>query len=166
MNDHAHILRDVSTQQGQKPMTCSVRSPMRAFVFTAIATTGAFAQTATTAAPAKKALSISDYTRWRSIDGAQLSDDAKWLSFGYRFTNTPQADSKPVLHIRNVATSQETEIANATSASFSDDSKWIVYTVDVPQAGGRGGRGGAGNGQGATGAGGGAGAPPADSGRG
>ncbi len=89
----------------------------------------------------KKVLSIDDYARWRTINGAALAPDAKWVAYGLSFTNVPTTDAKPVLHIRNIATSNEVEIADATGAVFSPDSKWIVYQVDpAATAGGRGGR--------------------------
>ncbi len=96
----------------------------------------------TTTAVAKKILSVRDYAKWRNIDNAQISGDGKWVTYGLRFTNTTTIDAKPVLHILNLATDQDVEIANATQGAFSPDSRWIVYQIDTPGAG-RGGRGGA-----------------------
>ncbi len=76
-----------------------------------------------------------------------MSGDGKWVAYVLQFTNTAPADTKPVLHIRNLETDQEVEVANATGASFSDDSQWIVYLIDP--SGGRGGRGGRGRAAGA-----------------
>ena len=101
----------------------------------------------TTSATGKKILSVNDYAKWRNIENALISGDGKWVTYGLRFTNTAQADSKPVLHIYNQSTGRDLEIANATNASFSPDSRFIVYQVDTPAAGG--GRGG---GRGAAGA--------------
>ncbi len=93
--------------------------------------------------PAKKVLAVSDYAKWRAIDGAQLSPDGHWVVYGLSFTNTIAADAKPVLHILRLDTNQEVEIPHATRGVFSSDSKWIVYQFDsTPPAGGRGGRGG------------------------
>jgi dipeptidyl aminopeptidase/acylaminoacyl peptidase len=99
-------------------------------------------------ATAKKALAVDDYTRWRSISGDTMSGDGKWVAYVLQFTNTAPADAKPVLHIRNLETDQEVEVANATGAEFSDDSQWIAYLVDP--SGGRGGRGGRGRAAGAS----------------
>jgi dipeptidyl aminopeptidase/acylaminoacyl peptidase len=98
---------------------------------------------AQTAAPAgtKKVLTVDDYTRWRSISGAELSGDGNWVTYGLSFTNTAPADAKPVLHLLNLTTGQDVEVPNATGGAFSADSKWIAYQVD-PASGGRGGRGG------------------------
>jgi dienelactone hydrolase len=98
-------------------------------------------------APAKKILTVDDYTRWRSISGAEISGDGKWVTYVVQLTNTPTADAKPVLHLLNLETSQDVEVANATGGAFSADSKWLAYQVDPGS--GRGGRGGRGAGQGA-----------------
>ena len=46
--------------------------------------------------PAKKVLTVDDYTRWRSISGQEISGDGKWVTYGLSFTNTLPADAKPV----------------------------------------------------------------------
>src|SRR5687767_15827392 len=105
-------------------------------------------------APAKKALGVEDYTRWRTISGQEISGDGAWVTYSVALTNTPPTETKPVLHLLNLATNQDVEVANATGGTFSPDSKWIAYQVDP--TGGRGGRGGRGGAGGAGGA-----APPA-----
>jgi acetyl esterase/lipase len=90
----------------------------------------------------KKTLSVADYSRWRNIEGAQISGDGKWVAYTYRFANTLPNESKPALHILRLDTNQDIEVPNANGASFSADSRWVVYQVDsVPARGGRGGRG-------------------------
>lgn len=86
------------------------------------------------AAPAtgKKVLGVEDYSRWRSIDNAKLSADGKWLAYGVRFTNVVTPDAKPVLHLKNLTTNSEIEIADATQPIFSADAKWIAYQVEPP----------------------------------
>jgi dipeptidyl aminopeptidase/acylaminoacyl peptidase len=105
--------------------------------------------TPTSSSTAKKVLSVNDYTRWRGIDGAQMSGDGRWVIYGLRFTNTAASDAKPVLHILNLETNKEVEVANATQAVFSSDSRWVSYQIEPP-GGGRGGRGGRGGGPGGT----------------
>lgn len=99
--------------------------------------------------PAKKVLTVEDYTKWRSITGSEISADGNWVTYGLQFTNTAPADAKPVLHILRLDTNQDVEVPNATAAVFSADSKWIAYQVD-PTGGGRGGRGGRGAAGGGT----------------
>jgi dipeptidyl aminopeptidase/acylaminoacyl peptidase len=93
-------------------------------------------------ASAKKVLTVGDYSKWRSIDGAQLSPDGNWVVYGLSFTNTTPVDAKPVLHILRLDMNQEVEIPHASRGVFSSDSKWIVYQFDSTPAGGRGARGG------------------------
>jgi dipeptidyl aminopeptidase/acylaminoacyl peptidase len=94
-------------------------------------------------APAKKAMTIEDYTKWREIVGQQISPDGKWVAYTLRFTNVLPAESKPVLHILNLDTSQDVTVTDATGAIFSPDSAWVAYHVDPPEAQrARGGRGG------------------------
>ena len=49
-------------------------------------------------APAKKALSVDDYPKWRSISGQEISSDGAWVVYTQQFSNTAPADAKPVLH--------------------------------------------------------------------
>jgi dipeptidyl aminopeptidase/acylaminoacyl peptidase len=96
--------------------------------------------------PARKAIAVDDYTKWRNITSQEISADGKWVAYGVAFANTVTAESKPVLHILNLETNQNVAVPNASGASFSADSKWIAYQVDPTQAGraGRAGRAGGG----------------------
>ena len=100
----------------------------------------------------KKVLTVEDYPKWRSISGQEMSGDGQWVAYGLSLTNTAPTETKPVLHLVRLETSQDVEVPNATGGTFSSDSKWIAYVVDP--SGGRGGRGGRGGAGGAT--------PPAD----
>ncbi len=93
-------------------------------------------------APAKKVLTIDDYTRWRNITSQEISGDGNWVTYDVQLTNAAPTSAKPVLHLLNLGTSQEVEIADATGGKFSADSRWMAYIVDA--SGGRGGRGGRG----------------------
>jgi dipeptidyl aminopeptidase/acylaminoacyl peptidase len=96
--------------------------------------------------PAKKVLTIDDYTKWRSISSQAISNDGLWVIYTLQFANTTPAESKPVLYLLNLGTGQTVEIPNGTGAVFSPDSRWLAYQID-PGAG-RGGRGGRGAGAG------------------
>jgi hypothetical protein len=106
-----------------------------------VATFGAAYAVPAAQTPVKKALTVDDYTKWKSINAPELSGDGKWVTYGISLTNTVAAESKPVLHLVNLETNQHVEVTDASGGNFSADSKWIAYTVD-PSAGGRGGRGG------------------------
>src|SRR5690242_12832227 len=98
----------------------------------------------------KKAMTVADYTKWKSINSSSISGDGKWVTYVLALTNTTPQESKPVMHLLRLDTNQDVEVANATNPAFSNDSKWVAYQIDPANAGGRGGRGR-----------GGAGAPPA-----
>jgi len=68
--------------------------------------------------PAKKILTVDDYTRWRSINGAELSGDGSWAAYDLQYTNTLPADAKPVLHLLRLDTNQDIEIPNATGGDL------------------------------------------------
>ncbi len=103
-------------------------------------------------APAKKAMAIDDYVKWRRIASQELSSDGKWLAYTLEGTNVPTAEAKPVLHLVNLETNVDVTVADATGATFSLDSRWIAYQVDPGAAqrarAGRGGSGGGGPGGG------------------
>lgn len=88
-------------------------------------------------------MTVDDYTKWRSINTPSISSDGLWVAYVLAQTNTPTAQSKPVLHLRRLDTDQEITVADASQPAFSSDARWIAYQVE-PNAGGRGGRGGAG----------------------
>jgi dipeptidyl aminopeptidase/acylaminoacyl peptidase len=93
----------------------------------------------------RKPLSVEDYSRWRTIEGAQISSDGKYAAYVYRQMNVPQADSKPVLHIVRLDDDNHVTVANASQPMFSPDGRWIAYQIEPPRpAAGRGGRGAAG----------------------
>ena len=98
-------------------------------------------------APAKKVLTVEDYTKWRSINSPEISRDGKWVAYVLQLTNVATTDTKPVLHVVNLETSTEVTVPNGTGPTFSADSRWIAYTIDSGQ--GRGGRGGRAGGGGA-----------------
>ena len=79
-------------------------------------------------------LTIDDYSKWRTIDGARISGDGRWVAYTLRFTNVLEDDEDPVLHIRDLQTDREIEVPNAHSGEFSRDSRWIVYEVDEVKA--------------------------------
>jgi dipeptidyl aminopeptidase/acylaminoacyl peptidase len=125
-----------------------LRHPM-ALVIALVVALGSSHQLPAAGNPTGKALTADDYTRWRSITGAEISDDGKWVTYVLQVTNVAQADAKPELHVRNLETGQDTTIPNATGGAFSPDSQWIAYLVDTG-AGRRGRDGAAGAGESGT----------------
>ena len=91
---------------------------------------------------ARKPLAIGDYTKWRSISGQEISGDGQWVTYVLQLTNVPLAETKPAQHLVNLDTNEDIEFANATSGTFSSDSKWLAYSVDPNPGRGNRGRGG------------------------
>jgi len=89
-------------------------------------------------ATAREALTVDDYSRWRSISGQEISGDGMWVSYVLQFSNTKPEDANPVLHILNLETDQDVEVPDASGGTFSKDSRWIAYQVDSSSGGGRG----------------------------
>ena len=81
---------------------------------------------------AKKVLSVDDYTKWRTINAAVISADGKWVAYTMQFSNTLPNDAKPVLHLRNLASSQDVEVPFGVQPQFSPDSKWVTYSIEPP----------------------------------
>jgi dipeptidyl aminopeptidase/acylaminoacyl peptidase len=87
----------------------------------------------------KKALSTDEYSRWRQIEGSQISSDGRHVAYVLRQTNVPQAESKPVLHIVRLDDNQDVTVANASQPTFSPDGRWVTYQIEPPpRANGRG----------------------------
>jgi dipeptidyl aminopeptidase/acylaminoacyl peptidase len=105
-------------------------------------------------ADGKKAMTVADYARWRTVRDVALSDNGTWATFGYQ-----QRKVDDTLFVRNLSSGAEQRIPRGTRPQFSDDSHWVAYFVAPPQAQrgggaaaqaeaptGRGGRGGQGGG--------------------
>jgi hypothetical protein len=101
-------------------------------VTTAPAAAPAAASPATVAT--KKVLGIDDYTRWRSIEGAQISGDGRWVAYTLRFMNTRPVKSKPSQRIVNLASGNETEVEGASSPVFSPVLRSVANALDCVPA--------------------------------
>ncbi len=125
---------------------------------------GAQIQAPQTQQPAgeRKALTIEEFGRWKSIASVTLSDDGKWACYIYR-----PREGEATLYVRQLDSEKLYTIsigpqgtggrgaggaapAGATaggSPQFSDDAKWIAHYVSPPERAGSGGvRGSAGRG--------------------
>jgi dienelactone hydrolase len=127
------------------------------------------AQPAQAAAGEKKALTIEDYGRWKSIASVALTDDGQWACYIYR-----PREGESTLFVRQLDGEKLYTISLGPQAAggrgggapaaggaagggggpqFSDDSRWIAYFVNPPErTGAAGARGGGGRGAAAPGA--------------
>jgi dipeptidyl aminopeptidase/acylaminoacyl peptidase len=81
-------------------------------------------------AQAKKAMTVDDYSKWRTISAQALSPDGKWLVYVLELTNVLPGETKPELHIVNIETNKDVVVNDATAPVFSPDSRWVAYQVD------------------------------------
>ena len=91
------------------------------------------AQAAPAEAPsaARKAMTIDDYTKWRSISGQEMSGDGKWVAYTLQL-HQHRSRPRPSRSCTSSTSrpSADVTVADATDADFSPDSKWIAYQVD------------------------------------
>ncbi|MBE0592202.1 MAG: hypothetical protein IH616_07360, partial [Gemmatimonadales bacterium] len=88
------------------------------------------AQAGAAAPGPRKPLTIDDYAKWRTIEGAQIAGNGQWVAYTLRYSNTLPHESKPELHLRNLETDQDVVVPNAHDGEFSPDARWIVYQID------------------------------------
>jgi len=111
---------------------------------------GAPAAASTRPDPNKKAMTVADYAKWRTIRDVAISDDGSWASYGFQ-----QRRVDDTLVVKSFTGLTDQKIPRASRSQFSDDSKWIAYFVAEPMRGndqGRGAEEGAGGGRGGDGA--------------
>lgn len=72
----------------------------------------------------KRPLEIADYQLWRTIQGAELSADGRWVSWTYS-----RVRGDDTLSVRELDGSRRHEIARASNGSFSSNGRWIAYRL-------------------------------------
>jgi len=72
-----------------------------------------------------RAMQIEDYARWRSIVSVSISDDGNWMTYGYR---THRSDD--TLYVKSLQSDAEYEIPRGSEPAFSDDSRWVAFSLD------------------------------------
>jgi len=77
--------------------------------------------------PGKRAMTVADIGKWRTIRDVAISDDGAWASFSYQ-----QRRVDDTLYLKSFATNTDQKIARGSRVRFSDDSKWAAYFVAAP----------------------------------
>ena len=114
------------------------------------------AQAGAATSAARSPALTADWAKWETLGNGDLSPDGAWVAYDFR-----RANGTSELRFRKVASDSEQTVRNGTGATFSRNSRWLIYTITPDTAGGgRAGRGGRGSGGGAAGASGAAAAPP------
>lgn len=75
-----------------------------------------------------KVLTVDDYDRWSRIVGTEISNNGNWVAYGLR----PNGGDD-TLHVISLRNNTEHIIPLAQNGSFSDDSKWLAYTLVVDE---------------------------------
>lgn len=89
------------------------------------------------ASPAeKKVLTIDDYGQWNRVRGAGLSPDGKWVTY-----EIAPNEGTATFYLESLTDDVKFEVRGGGSPTFSDDSKWVIYSAGSGERGGRG-RGG------------------------
>ncbi len=98
-----------------------------------VSNSGSAPTSATTArADNKRAMTIADIAKWRSIRDVSISDDGVWAVYGYQ-----QRRVDDTLFVKNLGSGAVQAVPRATRAQFSDDSKWVAFFVAAAGANNR-----------------------------
>src|SRR4051812_7586933 len=100
------------------------------------------------ASAAKATLGTADYAKWETLGAGALSPDGKWVAYDFR-----RGNNTTELHYRAVDSETERTVHSGSNPQFSNNGRWLLYTI-TPDTGGRaaGGRGGRGGGAAPAGA--------------
>ncbi|MBR9989514.1 MAG: S9 family peptidase [Gemmatimonadetes bacterium] len=79
--------------------------------------------------PARRALPIADFARWRSIALPALSTDGQWAA--WTFTQVRHDDE---LRVRHIDSGREHVVERASRPEFSENGQWVAYNVALPIA--------------------------------
>ena len=75
----------------------------------------------------------SDYGQWESLvtfrEYGGLSPDGKWLAYGINRSNRNNE-----LRVTNIADGTAKSIAYGTQPAFSSDSRWVAYSIGIPES--------------------------------
>ena len=77
----------------------------------------------------KRPLSYKEVDYWHAIQAPRLSSDGQWLSYAV----TSQAEDGELI-VRNLASGQEFRHPRGTGAQFTQDGKFLVFTIAQPKA--------------------------------
>ncbi|MEO8620191.1 MAG: hypothetical protein ABI625_03925, partial [bacterium] len=100
------------------------------------------AQSGTAASTTRRPAQTADWAKWETLGNGYLSPDGVWVAYDFR-----RANGTGELRYRKVSSDSDHTVRNGTAATFSGNSRWLVYTILPDTAGGgRAGRGGRGAG--------------------
>ncbi|MBI5706308.1 MAG: S9 family peptidase [Armatimonadetes bacterium] len=74
----------------------------------------------------KRALKVEDYAQWESLGAAAISPDGHWFAY-----TVNKVDMDGYLVVKNCDAPQQALTPLGTGPRFSDDSKWVAYSIQV-----------------------------------
>ena len=80
-------------------------------------------------AAAKRPITYEVVDYWRSIQGTRLSNDGRWLAYSL----TSQGEDGELI-VRNLATGQEFKSPRGTAPTFTEDGKFLIFTIAQTKA--------------------------------
>lgn len=72
----------------------------------------------------KRPLEIADYHLWRTIQGAEISDDGRWASWTYT-----KVRGDDTLTVRSLDSGTRHDIERASNGSISSTGEWVAYSL-------------------------------------
>ncbi|HRK22375.1 MAG TPA: hypothetical protein PLX06_11225, partial [Fimbriimonadaceae bacterium] len=90
---------------------------------------GVFANSIEPQGKAKKFVTPEDAKKWETLTSPRISNDGRWFAYG---VNLNDGDGRLV--VRNCDTAQNWTTPVGSGAVFSEDSKWVAYSIGMPRA--------------------------------
>jgi len=81
------------------------------------------------AAQQRPTLTEADYGQWERLGGATLSSDGAWLA-----VQISRVNDENELRIHSTRSDSVVVVAYGAGASFSDDNRWVAYSIGVSEA--------------------------------
>jgi dipeptidyl aminopeptidase/acylaminoacyl peptidase len=78
----------------------------------------------------KKDLTPEDYAQWQSISQTALSPDGNWFSYGISLTD---GDGWLAIREAGADSTEEKRFMNSFNQEFSNDNRWLVFRIGIPQ---------------------------------
>ena len=82
----------------------------------------------------KKPLDMEAYKLWRRVEGQQMSEDGKWVTYHFVHIDSKYDTLPRVTYLYNPEKNIKVELRHVVRPSFFANGKWLRYTVTAPEA--------------------------------
>ena len=80
----------------------------------------------------KKPLDMEAYKLWRRVEGQQMSEDGKWVTYRFVYIDQEGHDKDvPVTYLRDMTSGKVYEFPNVREMSFFNQGKGLRYVVGI-----------------------------------